>query len=68
MKLRVVKPFRMKAVPGVEIQTGSELEVTSEVGLEWIKSGHAIQFAETEKTEKAVMPEPEKRTAKKSTK
>lgn len=63
MRIRTIKPIRMKAVPSVEIQSGSELEVTPDVGLEWIKSGHAIQFVE--KTEKAVLPEPEKRTKKK---
>lgn len=54
----------MKAVPNVEIQTGSELEVSPDVGAEWIKKGYAIPF--TEKAEKAVTPEPEKRTKKTS--
>jgi hypothetical protein len=64
MKIRAIKNFRMKAVPNVEIQTGSELEVSPDVGAEWIKKGYAIPF--TEKAEKAVTPEPEKRTKKTS--
>jgi hypothetical protein len=59
MKVRAIKNFRMKAVPNVEIQAGSELEVAPDVGIQWISKGYAIPF--TERTEKAVLPEPEKR-------
>jgi hypothetical protein len=60
MRLRIIKNFRMKAVPTVEIQAGSEVQVAPEVGVEWVKQGYAIPYEE--KTEKAVVTPAEKRT------
>ena len=58
MKVRIIKNFGMKGLPGVTIEAGSILEAAPKTAGRWITSGVAEPCREAT-VESAVAPEPE---------